>query len=154
MQTESQAQPEQFAKLAGILIEVQGDMEGPSQAVIGIGLNLRLPDALKQQIDQAVTDVHSALGQACDSNRLLAGILQQLHGVLDIFAQQGFAALREEWLSYHAYQGRTVYLLMPDASHISGVVTGVADDGMLLVRSEAGEQRFSAGEISLRGQIT
>jgi BirA family biotin operon repressor/biotin-[acetyl-CoA-carboxylase] ligase len=31
----------QFRKLAGILIELQGDMEGPSAAVIGIGVNLR-----------------------------------------------------------------------------------------------------------------
>ncbi len=152
-QTESLTQSEQFAKLAGILIEVQGDMEGPSQAVIGVGLNLRLPEAIKQQIEQAVTDMYSALGDHYDSNQLLASILQHLDGVLHIFAQQGFAALRQEWLSYHAYQGRTVYLLMPDASYISGVVTGVADDGMLLVRTAAGEQRFSAGEISLRGQL-
>jgi len=31
-----------FRKLAGILIETQGDMLGPSVAVIGIGLNYRL----------------------------------------------------------------------------------------------------------------
>ncbi|MFM2396661.1 MAG: hypothetical protein RLZZ434_1243, partial [Pseudomonadota bacterium] len=44
----SQQVPE---KLAGILIELQGDMEGPSAAVIGIGINLNLPSKLKQQID-------------------------------------------------------------------------------------------------------
>jgi BirA family transcriptional regulator, biotin operon repressor / biotin---[acetyl-CoA-carboxylase] ligase len=32
----------QYKKLAGILIELQGDMEGQSSAVIGIGINLKL----------------------------------------------------------------------------------------------------------------
>jgi BirA family biotin operon repressor/biotin-[acetyl-CoA-carboxylase] ligase len=31
-----------------------------------------------------------------------------------------------------------------------GTVLGVADDGILLVSSALGEQRFSSGEISLR----
>jgi BirA family biotin operon repressor/biotin-[acetyl-CoA-carboxylase] ligase len=30
-------------------------------------------------------------------------------------------------------------------------VTGVADDGILMVETALGQQRFSAGEISLRG---
>ena len=37
-------------KLAGILIELQGDMEGPSAAVIGVGINLNLPTNIKQKI--------------------------------------------------------------------------------------------------------
>ncbi|HYG13764.1 MAG TPA: biotin--[acetyl-CoA-carboxylase] ligase, partial [Methylophilaceae bacterium] len=48
-------------KLAGILIELQGDMEGPSAAVIGIGLNLRLPEHVKRHIDQAATDLQSLM---------------------------------------------------------------------------------------------
>lgn len=48
-------QDQQYYKLAGILIELQGDMEGPSAAIIGIGINLNLPAQLRQQIDQPVT---------------------------------------------------------------------------------------------------
>ena len=36
-------------KLAGILIEAQGDMLGPSLVVIGIGMNLRLPQAVMKR---------------------------------------------------------------------------------------------------------
>ena len=41
-------------KLAGILIELQGDALGPSLAVMGIGVNVRLSDAVRSRIDQEV----------------------------------------------------------------------------------------------------
>ncbi|MFN8986287.1 MAG: biotin--[acetyl-CoA-carboxylase] ligase, partial [Burkholderiales bacterium] len=44
-------------KLGGILIETQGDMLGPTVAVIGIGLNVRLPESIRLAIDQPVTDI-------------------------------------------------------------------------------------------------
>ena len=42
-------------------------------------------------------------------------------------------------------------MLMPDGREVIGEVSGIASDGVLLVNTAQGEQRFSAGEISLRG---
>lgn len=138
-------------KLAGILIELQGDMEGPSTAVIGIGINLNLPDKLKQQIDQPVTDLASVLNDAINPNHLLAILLKHLTDVLLAFEQGGFAALRDEWTQHHAYHEQDVRMLMPDGREIHGVVQGITDDGSLLVGTSDGVQRFISGEISLRG---
>src|SRR6185295_4965979 len=44
-------------KLAGTLVEIQGDVLGPSLAVVGVGINFRLDDATREHIDQAVTDL-------------------------------------------------------------------------------------------------
>lgn len=137
-------------KLAGILIELQGDMEGPSVAVIGIGINLNLPTKLKQQIDQAVTDLASLSGQAINPNLLLGTLLKHLAQVLSQFEQQGFSSLRDEWTAHHALHQQNVRMLHADGRETTGVVTGVADDGILLIDSALGEQRFSSGEISLR----
>lgn len=139
-----------YRKLAGILIEVQGDMLGPSTAVIGIGLNLHLTDATKNLIDQAVVDVRTLTGNAPQRNRLFAQLLGEVAGVLQIFETQGFAALRDEWMAYHAYQGKPVQLLMPDGRKREGEVLGVAEDGSLLVYGDGATQRFASGEISLR----
>ena len=46
-----------YRKLAGILVEVQGELSGPSFAVIGIGVNERLPPPYRQEIYQAVVDL-------------------------------------------------------------------------------------------------
>src|SRR5882672_2541166 len=47
-------------KLAGTLVEIQGDVLGPSLAVVGVGLNFRLDASTREHIDQAVTDLIAA----------------------------------------------------------------------------------------------
>jgi len=138
-------------KLAGILIELQGDMDGPSAAVIGIGLNLRLPQAMQNAIDQPAIDLHRLLGKAVAPDDVLGALLRHLADVLQVFEQRGFEDLREEWTAHHAYHGQPVRMIMPDGRIIEGIAEGIAADGALQVRSADGVQRFTAGEISMRG---
>jgi len=138
-------------KLAGILIELQGDMEGPSTAVIGMGINLNLPANIKQQIDQPVTDLASTSAESIDPNHLLGVLLKHLAKVLTEFEQGGFARLSDEWSKHHAYHNQTVRMIMPNGQETHGVVQGIAEDGSLLVTTADGLQRFISGEISLRG---
>ena len=137
-------------KLAGILIEMQGDMLGPSAAIIGIGLNCRLPVALRDRIDQPAVDLEAACGAAPDRNRALALLLFELASVMDAFAQDGFAPLRDEWQRRHVYQRQPVRLALPDGAVVSGIAEGVAEDGALLLTTQAGQRRFHSGEVSLR----
>jgi BirA family biotin operon repressor/biotin-[acetyl-CoA-carboxylase] ligase len=137
-------------KLAGILLEAQGDMLGPSAVVIGIGLNLTVPEALRGRIDQAVSDLASLDMPVPERNLVLAISLKNLAAVLREFAERGFAPLREEWESHHVFQLRPVKLSLPDGSRIAGTVLGVTDDGALRLATEQGEQIFHAGEVSLR----
>jgi BirA family biotin operon repressor/biotin-[acetyl-CoA-carboxylase] ligase len=137
-------------KLAGILVETQGGGSGPSVAVVGIGVNLQLPQDVRDRIDQAVTDVASAVPVLPARSEVAALLLGELASVLDQFARGGFAGLREEWAGMHAYQGQSVRLHCADNQDITGRVTGVALDGALLVDTGSGEQRFYSGEISLR----
>ncbi|MGV3582561.1 MAG: bifunctional biotin--[acetyl-CoA-carboxylase] ligase/biotin operon repressor BirA [Methylophilus sp.] len=138
-------------KLAGILIELQGDMEGPSAAVIGVGINLNLPKEVLKNIDQPAVDLSSVHHQPINQSVLLGTLLKHFSNVLKDFEQQGFVAVREEWLSYDAYQNKTVRMLMPNGTEVLGVAESVAEDGILMVKTALGLQRFSAGEISLRG---
>ena len=137
-------------KLAGILIELQGDMEGPSAAVIGVGINLNLPTNIKQQIDQPATDLASITPNTINPNELLGLLLKHLAEVLSDFEQHGFTQVRDEWTKHHAYHLKSVKMLHPDGRETLGNVVNVAEDGILLVSTALGEQRFSSGEISLR----
>ncbi len=138
-------------KLAGILIELQGDMEGPSSAVIGIGINLNLPHSLKQHIDQPATDLVSTTTNIIDTNQLLGTLIKHLYEVLREFDQNGFKNLKNEWTLHHAYQKQQVRILMPDGREILGIVQGIAEDGALQIETSQGLQVFTSGEISLRG---
>lgn len=141
----------QSKKLAGILIELQGDLEGPSAAVIGIGVNLNLPKNVLQSIDQPAIDLANVSAKSINQSLLLGTILKHLADILSTFESRGFIGLQAEWLSYHAYQNKPVKMLLPNGTEVIGVVKDVADDGILLVETALGLQRFSAGEISLRG---
>lgn len=136
-------------KLAGILIDLQGDMDGPSAAVIGVGVNLHLPDNVLKSIDQPAIDLTSVT--QVDQSKLLGILLKNLAEVLSDFEQHGFSGVREEWLRYHAYHNQPVRMVLPNGTDVQGIVKNVADDGILLVETALGLQRFSAGEISLRG---
>jgi BirA family biotin operon repressor/biotin-[acetyl-CoA-carboxylase] ligase len=138
-------------KLAGILIEAQGDMLGPSAAVIGIGLNLSLPQSVWRQVNQPVAALADMLDKLPDRNYLLAVLLRELHGVLKEFPAPGFASLRAEWGRYHALQNRPVQLLLADGGRATGIARGVAEDGALELETDQGLRRFNSGEISLRG---
>lgn len=136
-------------KLAGILIELEGDVMGPSVAVIGIGLNLVLQPRVRHRIDQAVCDLAS-MGVYVERNQVLGRILAHLSQVLQMFALRGFAPLRAEWEEAHALAGRELSVALADGGSEIGLAAGVADDGALLLQTRSGLRRLYSGEVSVR----
>jgi len=140
-------------KFGGILIELNGDALGPSTTVIGIGLNVRLPAAVRKDIAQPVTDLATIAGRkapAIDRNRLFARLLCELAEVLERYAKEGFAPFAAEWQHRHAYQGKPVRLLLPDGVTVTGKVAGVDASGALVLADGPRRARFLSGEITLR----
>ena len=137
-------------KLAGILIEMQGDVLGPSSAVIGIGVNVRADPQVRAAVGQPVADLETAAGVTIDRNALLASLLRELSSVIGVFSRDGFTALRAEWQAMHAQQDQPVQLLLPDRKTLSGIARGVAEDGALLLENADVISRHHSGEISLR----
>lgn len=145
----------EHSKLAGILIEAQGDMLGPSAVVIGIGLNLSLPQQFLPQINQPATSLTDMVANQPvvdipERNALLAMILRELHGILSEFSKRGFMPFRKEWESYHALQHHAIRLSLPDGGSATGTARGVTENGALILETTQGIQTFNAGEISLR----
>jgi BirA family biotin operon repressor/biotin-[acetyl-CoA-carboxylase] ligase len=88
-------------------------------------------------------------------NQLLADCLRELHTVLTLFRQHGFAALREDWLALDAYAGKAVALSLPDARRLQGVAAGIDETGAFLLRDvQSRVAAYSGGEISLRLDAT
>lgn len=137
-------------KIAGILIELVARQGRPAAAVIGIGVNLRLPPDVHIAGQAAVTDLARELGDhAPDRVRLLAAILGQLHALLDTYAVAGFTALRGAWQQRNAFADLPVRI-SGEAVAASGTCIGVDEDGALLLRTDDGVRRILAGDVSLR----
>ncbi len=140
-------------KVGGILIEVNGDALGPSTTVVGVGLNVRLPAAVRKDIPVPVTDLSSMLGRggkSVDRNVLFASLVAELAAVLERYSREGFAPFAAEWQHRHAYQGKAVTLLLPDGATVAGKVAGVDASGALVLADGPRRARFLSGEISLR----
>ncbi len=131
-------------KLGGILVEVSGSPH--AAAVIGVGINVRLPAGAARAIGRPVAD----LGGAVPRNALAARVLDEVAGAAAAFERDGFGAFRTEWLRRHAWQGRRVRVLAPAQRTVDGVAAGVAEDGALNVETPDGPERFHAAEVSLR----
>jgi BirA family biotin operon repressor/biotin-[acetyl-CoA-carboxylase] ligase len=138
------------AKLGGILVELTSEAGRPGTAIIGVGLNVLLPEASRRGFDQVVTDLASVSGRhAIDRNRLLARILNELESTLETFATAGFAPMRAAWQRRHALQRRPVCVQLPDGGSARGAVVGVDAEGALVLTSGGRRLRFASGEVSL-----
>jgi len=140
-----------FRKIAGILVETSGEMQGPSVAVVGVGVNYRLGERALERIDQPVTDVWGCAATPPSRSELLASLLASLAAALDDFERQGFSASRDAWRSLHAYQGRAVRVVPARDAPYDAEVVDVDPDGTLVVATaDRGTLRLSSAEISLR----
>jgi len=139
-------------KLAGVLIELGGEFLGPCHAVIGIGINLRLPTAIAAGIDQPVIDVASLTGAPLPSRNRLAGrLLLRLIEALDRFSMHGFAAFRDDYARVDLLAGQPVRV-HDGAGVVDGIADGVDERGALRVRSGRSVRTFDSAEISVRAR--
>ena len=137
-------------KLAGILIDLLPARGRPPAAVIGIGLNLRLPEHHHIPDQAGVTDLAEALeGESPAPAAVLATILAELHRLLETYAAAGFPALRGAWQQRNAFADLPVRIVCDQDVRI-GTCTGVDEDGALLLRTGSGLERILAGAVSLR----
>ena len=142
----------QGKKLGGILVEVSGETDGPCSAVIGLGLNLFLPETQAQSITQAWTDLSKITGQNRLFRNKLAGIL--LNHLLPVIAEYegvGIKAYLDEWRGYDCLTGKSA-TLFSGQQQFEGIVRGIDDNGMLLMeRPDGNVQTFASGEVSFSG---
>lgn len=136
-------------KIGGVLIELSGNLEDACQAVIGIGINGRLPVAGAQDIEQPWTDLYQETGAMPDRTRLAADLLAQLAQLLAGYAQDGFAAWRERWQRYDVLAGQEVQVSTA-TSVVNGRACGVDTSGALCLEVDGALQAFHGGEASLR----
>lgn len=142
-------------KLAGLLVDVRTESAGPCLAVVGLGVNIALTPRDARAIDQPYIDLQTiareydavTLDRNCWAARFAAALAQ----ACERYAQTGFSGFIDEWHRYHLYRGRHVGIHQGAEVVVTGTAVGVDDTGALRIRRDDGrEQKFHAGEVSLR----
>jgi BirA family biotin operon repressor/biotin-[acetyl-CoA-carboxylase] ligase len=137
------------AKLGGLLVELQGGVDGPCRVVIGVGINAWLAEAARAAIDQPVTDLVAAGLEATQRNEVAAALIVALDHACDRFQREGFAPFRAGWDRYDLLKGREV-TIHEDRRTRTAVAEGVSDRGGLWVETGGERQELTAGEVTLR----
>ncbi len=141
-------------KLGGLLVDVEGEADGPISIVVGIGLNFDVSDAMIQQVSRTggLTPV-GLRGLVPDlnvsRNQLAARLINETHAVLTEFEQSGFDVFIDEWRRLDWLAGRPVTAQI-GRRLLSGTARGIADDGKLVIDTNGKLQHLVSGEISLR----
>lgn len=135
-------------KLAGVLLELSGDLTDRCAVVVGIGLNVGLRGEAAAAIDQPWIDLNSVC-PGLDRNRLAAALLNQLLPLLDSYPERGFAAYRNQWQQLDQFARRPVRIISAQQQW-SGTAAGVNESGALIVDMDGERRLFHGGEVSLR----
>ena len=141
-------------KLAGVLLELSGDLTDRCAVVVGIGINMRLPQAAAEVIDQPWIDL-AQVRPGIGRNELVAAMLNHLLPLLADYPEQGFPFWREAWQSLDQFAGESV-CVQSAQQRWCGKACGVDDSGALLLQmtsddgGEAVVRAFHGGEVSLR----
>ena len=123
------------AKLAGILIDVLGESNGPCAVIVGIGVNVSMPRDEAAAIDQYWTDLQQLTGDTPVSrNDLAARLLDEVMPAIAAFEAAGLQPFLDEWRRYDLVSGREVDLLLPN-ERITGTACGIDGGGALLVET-------------------
>lgn len=136
-------------KLGGILVQLRNHSPG-SGAIIGIGLNVRMPDDAAGRIDQPWCDLSQLGAGEVSRNEVATHLLAALLPALQQFDEAGLSPFLSRWQALDALDGRPVRVT--DGMHqFEGLCLGIDGDGALRVRGPGLEERsFHGGEVSLR----
>lgn len=144
------ASGEGLRKLGGLLVEGGGEAAGPARAVMGLGLNVRMPPAAAVAIDQPWVDLATlAGGRAPSRNAVVAALLAQWLPALEAFDEIGLAPFIDRYARLDALAGKDVLVHGNDGVR-TGEALGLSGEGALRVRIDGVEQLVHAGEISVR----
>lgn len=137
-------------KLAGILVDLEGQASGPSHSVIGIGINLKMPLESAKAIDQPWTDLQSHIDKTIDRNELCAALILSLNKRLLQHQEEGLSAMLEHWHSHDLFLNKAVNIITGDRL-TPGICRGINSQGALQLEVDGIVKTIYGGEVSLRG---
>lgn len=137
-------------KLGGLLVEGAGEGGGAARAVIGLGLNVRMPVDAAAGIDQPWTDLASMSVAPPSRNAIVAMLLSRLLPALQRFDADGLPPFLPRYAALDALAGREL-LVHEGGSAWPATALGIAGDGALRVLDAARRERqVHAGDVSVR----
>jgi BirA family biotin operon repressor/biotin-[acetyl-CoA-carboxylase] ligase len=137
-------------KTAGILTELNAELDDIRYVVLGIGVDVNLSAAdLPQEFAATVTSLRAELGRSVSRAELAVAILRELDRDYGRVLHGEFNSVAEEWQEHCSTLGQRVSIRMGNRQ-LLGRAESLGDNGELLLRSDHGHiERIIGGDVVL-----
>ena len=137
-------------KIAGVLIETSAVRASSCHAVIGIGLNYRMPENIRPESGMRWTDIaHSNCASLPDRNKLIAVLITEAVAMCRLYQQNTTAIMSGIKSELEVLNNRNVSLHLDNGDRLAGAVLGVNEMGELRVLVDGKERVFNSADVSL-----
>jgi BirA family transcriptional regulator, biotin operon repressor / biotin---[acetyl-CoA-carboxylase] ligase len=137
-------------KICGILAQMKTAGEDIDFVVVGIGINVNIgKDQFPAEICETATSLSIETGQEINRRNLIISLYENLAKWYKKLLQNGFSAIKDEWLNLAPIIGQNVQIMFQN-ERVIGKALGIADDGSLIVlTAENGKVKISAGDATI-----
>ena len=134
-------------KVAGILIEAEGQGDTLDFMILGVGVNLvsHPPEARIP-----ATDLKTDTGETVSAEEALEGFARHFMIWTNRWLEGGFAPVREAWLAHAAGKGERIEVRLPNQT-LAGTFADLDATGALLLDTAEGRRTITAGDVHLAG---
>ncbi|MGI5911988.1 MAG: biotin--[acetyl-CoA-carboxylase] ligase [Syntrophomonadaceae bacterium] len=134
-------------KIAGILLEVSGEVDRAEYLITGIGINLNLKHKdLPNHIASTATSLLEEGGQMIAHNDMLINVLSYLNNYYFKFLHYGFTFFRTEFKSLCLHLGKEIEV-SKGQQFIKGINSDIDEMGNLIITNEHGQVSISTGDV-------
>lgn len=137
-------------KCGGILLELGAELEQIRYVVLGIGIDVNLPESeMPPEIRGTATSLMEQAGRPLDRTALAVAILRELDGAYARLRRGDFHEVSDEWVRRCTTLGKRVRIQL-GSRWIEGTAEALDEEGALLVRTAHGRlERIVGGDVTL-----
>ncbi len=134
-------------KLAGILTELNAEMDHVRFVVVGFGINV---NAAETQLPAVATSLKIETQKEFSRILVFQEVLRSFEKWLNIFETQGFVPICKRWKELSCTIGQRVKFV-EGAKDVTGLAFDLGDDGSLLLRQDSGKvvKKYSGDVLHL-----
>lgn len=138
-------------KICGILCESSLKKNVIQGVVLGIGVNLNMPQEVLDSIDRPAASLNIAAGHKIDRQEFLNKLVTEFFKEYNSAIEHGFCGFKENYLKRIKFLGKTVWIQQRDgAPKEEYTALNIDDNGNLVVQTQKGEQKaIFSGDLIL-----
>ena len=135
-------------KVAGLLSEIQSEMDRIHFVILGIGVNLNMEEKMfPKEIQNTATSLKRERGETVSRKDFLISLLIALEDWYETFLKEGGGPILEAWRGWAKIEGKRVSV-SSFGETLSGVAVDIDSDGALILEMGKGEhRRIVAGDV-------